>query len=447
MNLNYVGSVAERFMKFRSSLASTEEIDENLFNAISIYIPKSLASAQFEADAYDADAVTADESAVIAVTADNYRNVFKSTGSLYSQWLPIWNDGANLSVTLYCIIFDDTGFAPTVGAGAVEWLPLKKAFDELYFISYFKCLFSEHYDGTSVTHDPAEEGDYDDSNYFDMALCLSTLCEGEATLSMYLCEVHADIFKKGEADTNICKVMSLTRGDETSHCSTLAGSTKADRAAYFWGYVNLIGGNRTFIALHNGSVMIPIVLASWFTEENASDLFVGNKLAKIRLQGSKVKPTGLPSRLNTDVNTNLGDYIYTNLDDKFVAYFISISGNTLNNAEMVSDRTVSNFPVTASMISKWIDYQTAQDIANWRDARSTLTNPVLCNEEAYGEIQSKLVLNIQKFIGTGRITNIQLDFPPFSEAKQNNNLTGVMVWKATYIDDLGSVTMTGSIEF
>ena len=32
MNYNYVGSVAERLMKFRSSLASTEEINENLFN-------------------------------------------------------------------------------------------------------------------------------------------------------------------------------------------------------------------------------------------------------------------------------------------------------------------------------------------------------------------------------------------------------------------------------
>ena len=48
MNLNYVGSVAERFMKFRSALASTEEIDENLFNALSIYRPKSLGAAPVE---------------------------------------------------------------------------------------------------------------------------------------------------------------------------------------------------------------------------------------------------------------------------------------------------------------------------------------------------------------------------------------------------------------
>ena len=132
MNLNYVGSVAERFMKFRSALASTEEIDENLFNALSIYIPKSLATAQFESGAYDGSKVTADKFAVITVTVDNYANVLKNTGALYAQWLPIFNDGTNLAVTLYCIVFDDTSFSPTLGAGAISWSPLTKAFKELY---------------------------------------------------------------------------------------------------------------------------------------------------------------------------------------------------------------------------------------------------------------------------------------------------------------------------
>ena len=142
MNLNYVGSVAERFMKFRSALASTEEIDENLFNALSIYIPKSLATAQFESGAYDGSEVTADKFAVITVTVDNYADVLKNTGALYAQWLPIFNDGTNLAVTLYCIVFDDTTFSPTLGAGAISWSPLTKAFKELYFISYLKFMFS-----------------------------------------------------------------------------------------------------------------------------------------------------------------------------------------------------------------------------------------------------------------------------------------------------------------
>lgn len=431
-------------MKFRSSLASTEEINENLFNCISIYVPKSLAEAQFAPNAYDGDAVEGKKFAVITVTADNYAKVLASTGALYAQWLPIWNDGANVTVTLYCIVFDDTDFAPTVGAGAIAWEPLSHAFGELYFISYFKCLFSEHYDGRGGEGSGV---DYDDSNYFDMALCLSSLCEGETTLSQYLCEIHNDVYEEGAEDPNVCKVMSLKRGEETEKCTTMAGSTKSERAEYFWGFVNLIGGNRTFMVVHNGSIMIPIVLASWFTEPNDSGQYVGNKLAKIRLSGSKVKPTGLPSVLNSDVNTNMGSYIYDNLDAKHVAYFNSISGNSLNDAQMFSDRTVADAPVTAWAIAKWIDYNTSQDLANWRDARSTLTKPKLCNEEAYGEIQNMLMANIKAFVGTGRITNISLSFPPFSEAKKGNNLEGIMVWNATYVDDLGSVTITGSIEF
>lgn len=447
MNLNYVGSVAERFMKFRSALASTEEIDENLFNALSIYIPKSLATAQFESGAYDGSKVTTDKFAVIAVTADNYATVLKNTGALYAQWLPIFNDGTNFAVTLYCIVFDDTSFAPTLGAGAISWAPLTKAFKELYFISYLKFMFSEHYDGKKVTSELADEGDYDDSNYFDLCLCLSALCEGETTLSFFMCEAHLEVFEEGSTDTNVCKVMSQTRGDETSHCTTFISSTTADRAQYFWGYLSLIGGNRTFFAIHNGSVMLPIVLASWFGAKNSAGEYVGNKLAKIRLQGNKVKPTGLPSELNSDVNKNLGYYIYSNLDAKFVAYFISIDGKTLNNAEMVRDRNIQNFPLTATMISRWIDYNTAQDVAHWRDARSTLTEPVLCNEDAYEGIKAMLVKRVQAFSGIRRITNTVYNFPPFSEVKKGNNLEGAMVWKATYTDDLGEVTMTGSVEF
>ena len=74
MNLNYVGSVAERFMKFRSRLAETEGVAEDLFNAISIYVPKSLAEANLASDSYDPTAVTADTYAVIAVTVDNYKS-------------------------------------------------------------------------------------------------------------------------------------------------------------------------------------------------------------------------------------------------------------------------------------------------------------------------------------------------------------------------------------
>lgn len=435
-------------MQFRTLFKVTEDINEDLFNAISIYMPKSLAAANLISGTYDPTAIDATHYGVVTVTTDNYRRILEETGSLMTQWLPVFNDGTNFDVTLYIVIFDDTGFSVTTGAASITWAPLSKAFNELYFISFFKTMFSEHYDGKVVTHDPAQAGDYDDSNFFDMSLCLAYLCEIEATLSCCLSEIHVEVFEKGASDTNVCKVMSQLRGTETSHCTTLVGSTLADRAQYYWGYLLLIAPRHTQLNLHNGSFMLPIILGKWFEKPNDSREYVGNKLAKIRLTGTKVKPTGLPSPLDSDVNLNLDPDIYEILDAKNVGYFISISNNSRNNAELVRDRTLEAGVVTAYMISKWIDYQTAQDCANYVTANETLTQPVLTNEKAYKDIQTMLVANIQRFTGTQRIVDIKLDFPPFEEARDGKTgIKGVGVWEATYVDDLETVKISGSITF
>lgn len=433
-------------MRFRSRLAETEGVAENLFNAISIYVPKSLAEAQLSSEAYDPTSVTADNYAVITVTVDNYTDVLKTGSALLTQWLPVFNDGTNFAVKLYVIVFDDTGFTPTLTAKAVTWAPLTKAFEELYFISLFKTMFSEHYDGSKVEHDPAKEGDYDDSNYFDYALALTTLCEAEATLSWAILEAKITVYD-GVTDTNACKVQSLTKGAETAHCTTLAGSTVADRAEYFWGYFNLIGGSHGNVLIHNGSYMTPIVLGTWFTEKNASGEYIGNKLCKIRLTGNKVKPTGNPSPLNSDVNLNLPRSIYEILDDKNVGYFISIADNSDNNAELTRDRSASDMPATAYAISKWIDYTTSQDMAKYATDIQTLTKPVLVNAETYAQIQSFLINNIAKFATIGRLSNIKVKFPPYAEAKKGNWFEGTAVWSAVYVDDLEGVNISGSISF
>lgn len=433
MNLNYVGSVAQRFMKFRSSLASTEEIELNIFNAISIYVPKSLALANISADSYDTDAVTPDSYAVITVTVDNYAKVLTEGGDLLSQWLPVFNDGTNGSVTLYLIVFDDTDLEPVVTATGITWSPLSKAFDDLYFISCFKTLFSTSYDST-------------DANYHDLALCLSYKCSLESTLSMCLLELKL-VVPEGDVDTNDVKILSLTRGDETTHCTTLVGTDTATRRQYFWGYVNLMGGSHTWLIVHNGTYMYPIVLGKWFERTNNSGEFVGNKLQKIRLSGSKVKPTGNPSPLNTDVNLNLAEKWYVNLDAKNVGYFISISDNSENNAELIRDRTVENFPVTAYLMSKWIDYEASMALANYATANETLTDPVLANPATYNYIQRLVQGTINTMASTGRLTNITLNFPPYSLAKKGNSFEGVAVWSAIYVDDFEGVEVSGSIAF
>lgn len=448
MNINYVGSLAERFMKFRASLSETLGVAENLFNAISIYVPKSLAEDNLSEEAYDPSDVTSTQYAVIAVTVDNYKEVMADGSVMLSQWLPVFNDGANNAVTLYIIVFDDTGFSPTVTQTAITWAPLTQAFNELYFISFIKTMFSEHYDGSVVTHDPAQEGDYDDSNYFDMCLCLSYQCSLEANLSYFMCETHVVVpATSSTADSNACKVLSQTRGDETSHCTTLTGSTLADRAQYFWGYLNYIGGAHTNMFIHNGAVMLPIILGRYFSAKNNSGEFVGNKLAKIRLNDAKVKPTGLPSPLNSDVNLNLISAWYNNLDEKNVGYFISISGRSQSDAELITDRSISNFPMTAYMMKCWICYNASQDLADYSADVSSLTDPVLANEETYNFIQALVSQKLNAMAGSDRLQHIILKFPPFSEAKQGNKFVGTAVWTARYIDDFGGVDVSGEITF
>ena len=445
MNLNYVGSVAEKFMKFRSTLKTEENVENNLFNAVSIYVPKSLAAANLASGSYTPSEVTADKYAVIAVTVDNYTSVLAAGSVLLSQWLPVFNDGTNSAVTLYIIVFDDTSFAPAVTANALTWQPLTKAFNELYFISFFKTMFSEHYDGTKAKTEPSAETDYDDSNYFDMALCLSYLCEMESTLSFDLIELKVAV--PDGSDTNICKIMSQTEAEELAHCATLVGSTREDRAQYFWGYWNLIGNKHSEVHLHNGAFMIPIILGAWFEKPNATGEYVGNKLAKLRLTDSKVKPTGLPSPLNGAVNLNLSNDITAILDAKVVGYFISIADNSDNNAEFIRDRSGSNFPITAYMISKFIDYKSAQDTAKYTTEVTTLTKPVKKKKKTYEHIQEILVGNIQNFAGLGRLDNLVVEFPPYTEAKQGQWFKGTAVWSAVYIDDLEGVEISGSISF
>lgn len=305
-------------------------------------------------------------------------------------------------------------------------------------------MFSEHYDGSK-----SEEGaevEYDDSNYFDMALALSALCEAESTLSWAFIFTKVEVYD-GVTDTNACKVQSLTKGDEVNHCTTFVGSTVTDRASYFWGYFNLIGGSHANVILHNGNYLVPVILGRWFEETNVSGQFIGNKLCKIRLTGNKVKPTGNPSPLNTAVNLNLPSSITDILDDKKIGYFISIADDSQDNAELTTDRSANNMPATAYAMSKWIDYQTSQDMAKFATDISTLTVPVLVNEDTYKTLQSFLINNISVFGTLGRLEGITVNFPPFSEAKQGNWFRGTAVWSATYVDDLEGCEISGSISF
>jgi hypothetical protein len=98
------------------------------------------------------------------------------------------------------------------------------------------------------------------------------------------------------------------------------------------------------------------------------------------------------------------------------------------------------------MISKFVDYTSAQQCAKFITADGTVTDPVLTNEQAYTKVQEIVSGNLLLFVPTKRIGNIKLKFPPFAAAKTGlNKLEAASSWSARYTDDLSEITVTGGI--
>jgi hypothetical protein len=98
------------------------------------------------------------------------------------------------------------------------------------------------------------------------------------------------------------------------------------------------------------------------------------------------------------------------------------------------------------MISKWVDYTSAQQCAKFITDDGTLTDPVLTDEDAYKKIQDIVFGNLLLFTSTKRINNITMLFPPFKVAKTGlTKLEAASSWKAGYTDDLDEVTVTGGV--
>ena len=151
MNVTYIGSLAERRMKFSSSVSVVALEDSDLFNSISVYVPRLFAEANIVD--FDASIVTKDSPAIIKVTIDNYADELK--GELLSQMLPVFRDDTNAAVTLYIIVFWDTDNYDAsmweIGTRDIAFEPITDAFRALYFLSYVKLLFDPAYTGALVS--------------------------------------------------------------------------------------------------------------------------------------------------------------------------------------------------------------------------------------------------------------------------------------------------------
>ena len=446
MNYNHKGSLAERFIRFRSSVLATQDTSSELFNTFQVFVPSTLAADNLIG--VDISTVQ-DQAVVLQVNVENYLEVMQ--GALLAQWGKVFNAGTNFSANLVIVVFyvpDGLGadvFADylTVTEFAIDYEYLTEAFEHLKYTAFHKTMFSPRYDGKAPGG-----GEYDDSNYFDMALSLAYLCKNNPEMSLNLAFVHQELPLE-LVDTNECWLLSKTRAEEIAAATALdvviAGVEP--RKAYFWGMLNFMQAANTWLCTHSENVnTLTLAFAKWFEDLNDSGTYIGNKLEKIRLSGSDVKPTGTLSWLNSEANENLPLAQAEILDDKYVSYLISIADGTINDSVILRAKTIDGTPIAAVQIPKWVDYYVSQFIAKMIAASGTLTKPILKNETTYKRIQEILLTHLQLFARVGRITDIALNMPAYADLPESKDeIVVTQGWSAQYVYDLEKITITGTV--
>jgi hypothetical protein len=547
INYNYIGSIAQRKMHFSSSVDAVVDEKNELFNAVSIYVPMSLASDNVVD--FDPAWVSAEKPAVFTCILDNYKTVMK--GKLLDQWMDAFRQDTNTSLILYVIVFlDDESTAGLweIDDVSIKFAPLTSAFNKLFFISYVKVLFDETYDGrpailpanpgtpasmvirfantassavtvstgvyawtdgvqnwvytvdTAITLPPGEyvdvelfaatpgvdanlpDGSSDNpftniaslfdpalpegitvvgqssiqgtdpsagplevpSSYFDLSLALAYLCKLNLDLSYFISLVKVSYLDQKPNPADSCWIRRATSAEEKEAMQSIMDG---DRTKYYWGALFLMNCvQNTWVLVHSEPVnIVPLIFAAWFAERNASGQFIGNKLSLLRLGGTRIKPLGFPSWLNSEVNENDAEG-FDLLDTKNAGYLCTIADNTPQESCVSSARAIGGVPVAAQMIAKWVDYTSAQQCAKLITASGTLADPVLTDEQAYRKIQEIFSGNLLLFVPIKRINNVVMKFPPFATAKKGlTKIEAASSWQAGYTDDLDEVTVTGGI--
>jgi hypothetical protein len=138
--------VAERKIKFLSSVETIRTEEDDVFNSISLYVPSTFAEENIVD--YDPAWVTAQRPLVLQLDVHNYKANIK--GRLLDQWEELFRQDTNISVVLFVIVFlcdQSTVGDWEIDDVSIKFAPLTWAFGELFHISWFKFMFDPFYDG------------------------------------------------------------------------------------------------------------------------------------------------------------------------------------------------------------------------------------------------------------------------------------------------------------
>jgi hypothetical protein len=288
---------------------------------------------------------------------------------------------------------------------------------------------------------PAHE---EPSRYFDLALALAYAGKGNIARTVTVSLVKTSFVDQKPNPADACWIRYKTPAEQKEAMTSLL---EGDRSRYYWAALYLMDIANAWCLIHSEPVnILPLALEEWFAARNDSGQHIGNKLSLLRLSGTRIKPYGYPSWIYSDVNENDAKG-FKQLDEMNVGYLSTIADNSGSDCALSSARGITGTPVTALLISKFIDYLSAQQTAELITAKSTNTRPKLTDETVYKEIQALVASDIGLFATTnGRIYNVVFTFPPFSQAKTGlTKIEAPASWSAVYKDDLDEVTVTGSV--
>lgn len=292
------------------------------------------------------------------------------------------------------------------------------------------------------------------SQYFDLSLALAYQCKNNMALSWMWSLVKISYEDRAPNPQDRCWIRYLSRADQLAGIRDQSGSPSllaAPRDRYYWAMLHLMECQNTSVIVHSEfQYIIADILAAWFATRNASGSFIGNKLSLLRLSGTRIKPLGWPSWLDSSVNENDADG-QQQLRDMNVGHLATIADNTPQESYLTMARGIGDIdkgiPVTMQMIAKFVDYTCSQEAAKMVTSTGSLTDPILTDEDAYQEIQRLVGRTLGRFAGTnGRIFNIIMAFPEFAVAKKSRTaLSAASAWRAWYKDDLDEVEVSGGI--
>lgn len=287
------------------------------------------------------------------------------------------------------------------------------------------------------------------SMYWDLALALAYQCKLNVQLSWMICQVNVTYDEDNKPNSSDkCWIIYQTRQQQLTAMQSIASG---DRARYFWAALYLMDAQNTSVICHSEKVNIYVqVLAAWFAKRNSSGQYIGNKMSLLRLDGTKIKPLGFPSWLDSSVNENDADH-HEQLREMNVGFLMTISDNSVQNCVLSMLRGIGDVdagkPCAMQMIAKFVDYTCSMQAANMISDKGTLTAPKLTDEESYKDIQNIVKNNLSLFSGTnGRLYGVSLSFPSFDVAKKGRTMLSTPnSWSAIYKDDLDEVEVSGSI--